>query len=207
MVPVAGGVVRQEAEEDADDLPNAGMDTPVKVRTACFHDMQFVVVKLHDLELSLNLAFFVKVYYTEGTPAGGLSAAYSAASSIGGDSEAEDAIVDVDAAIASPDVVQVLDEEEEHGEEEAASQNGGDVPDGGAALKNNADREQAQELHRRQQPPSTSGQRMLAAKSVTFNPSDQTPLMFSRASSYDSLNSFDQGRYSIQSISKLPSLF
>ena len=36
---------------------------------------------------------------------------------------------------------------------------------------------------------------MLAAKSVTFNPSDQTPLMFSRASSYDSLNSFDQVRY------------
>ena len=32
-MPVAGGAVRQEVEEDADDdLPNAGMDTPVKVR-------------------------------------------------------------------------------------------------------------------------------------------------------------------------------
>ena len=134
----------------------------------------------------------MKVYCTEGTPAGGLSTAYSEASSIGGDSDAEDGIVDVDAAIASSDVVQVLDEHE-HGEEEEAPQNGGDAPNGGAVLKHS---EQAKEQQRRQlQHPSSSGQRMLAAKSVTFNPSDQTPLMFSRASSYDSLNSFDQVRY------------
>ena len=142
----------------------------------------------------------MKVYCTEGTPAGGLSTAYSEASSIGGDSDAEDGIVDVDAAIASSDVVQVLDEDE-HGEEEEAPHNGGDAPNGGAALKNT---EQAQEQQRRL--PSTSGQRMLAAKSVTFNPSDQTPLMFSRASSYDSLNSFDQGRYS-ETISNFSACF
>ena len=139
----------------------------------------------------------LKVYCTEGTPAGGLSTAYSEESSLGGDSDVEDGIVDVDAAIASSDVAQVL-AEEEHGEEEEP-RNGGDVLNGGSALKNNAvDREPAQEQRRRQQhqQPSTSGQRMLAAKSVTFNPSDQTPLMFSRASSYDSLNSFDQGRSS-----------
>lgn len=115
--------------------------------------------------------------------------------------------MDVDAAIASPDVVQVL-AEEENGEEEEP-RNGGDVLNGGAALKNNdADREPAQEQRRRQQhqQPSTSGQRMLAAKSVTFNPSDQTPLMFSRASSYDSLNSFDQGRYS-ETISNFSACF
>ena len=30
-MPVAGGAVRQQEDDDADDLPDAGMDTPVKV--------------------------------------------------------------------------------------------------------------------------------------------------------------------------------
>ena len=125
------------------------------------------------------------MYCTEGTPAGGLSTAYSEASSIGGGSDTEDGVVDVDAAIASA----AADVQVEHGGEEAE---GEDRNGDGAAVP---EIRQPLVQPRQQQQPSTSGQRMLAAKSVTFNPhqSDQTPLMFSRASSYDSLNSFDQG--------------
>ena len=99
--------------------------------------------------------------------------------------------MDVDDAIASSEAAQVLNEEG-NGEEEEVPQKGIENPNTLKESETDRYREPAQMQQRRQQQPSMSGQRMLAAKSVTFNPSDQTPLMFSRASSYDSLNSFDQ---------------
>merc|ERR1719188_674889 len=100
LMPVAGGAVRQQEDDDADDLPDAGMDTPVKV------------------------------YCTEGTPAGGLSTAYSEASSIGGGSDTEDGVVDVDAAIASA----ANDVQLEHGggEVEEEDRKGVVIPHGAA---------------------------------------------------------------------------
>ena len=43
-MPLAGGAVRQEVEDDTDDLPNAGMDTPVKVSSKRFPNLQIFIV-------------------------------------------------------------------------------------------------------------------------------------------------------------------